>query len=242
MIANTLQMQSVMGLKSSSQERWVGFLPLYHAYGQSFMILMATRLHVPVYVMKKFDFLTYLSIISTHRITKLQVVPPIMVMLDKRPEVENYDLSSVKEILCGAAPLSRELQDKLSKKLNLKVWQAWGMTELTNCGISNSPVGLNLGVGQLVPNTEIKLMDDDGNEVTTPNTRGEIFIRGPQVALRYWKNEEATKDSFDSKGWFKSGDIAVVNEKEYFWIVDRKKVGHNRPQAHLLNINRILTC
>lgn len=147
-----------------------------------------------------------------------------MVMLDKRPEVKNYDLSSVKNVLCGAAPMSRELQETISKRFGFFVMQAWGMTEVVNCGISNSPRGKNLGVGQLIPNTQIKLLDDDGNEVTTSNTRGEIHIMGPQVAMRYWRNEEATKDSFDSEGWFKTGDIAIVDPEGYFTLVDRKKV------------------
>ena len=215
-----------MKLKSSSRECWIGFLPLYHAYGQCFMILMATTLHIPVIIMKAFVFEEYLRIIQEHKVTKLQVVPPIMIMLDKRPEALKYDLSSVKEILCGAAPMSRDVQEVISRKFNVRLTQAWGMTETTCCGVSNSPGGLNPqgSIGQIVPNTEIKLLDDDGVEITTPNTRGEVFIRGPQVGLRYWRNPEASKDSFDEEGWFKTGDIAVINEKEYIWLVDRKKV------------------
>jgi acyl-CoA synthetase (AMP-forming)/AMP-acid ligase II len=195
------------------------------------MILMATTLHIPVIVMKSFVFEEYLRIIQEHKVTKLQVVPPIMIMLDKRPEALKYDLGSVKEILCGAAPLSRELQEVVSRKFNVRVTQAWGMTETTCCGVSNSPDGLNPpgSIGQIIPNTEIKLIDDDGVEVTAPNIRGEVFIRGPQVGLRYWRNSEASKDSFDKDGWFKTGDVAVINEKEYVWLVDRKKASGPYP-------------
>jgi 4-coumarate--CoA ligase len=227
LIANVEQIGAGMGLKSSSNERWVGFLPLYHAYGQTFMILMATRLHVPVIVMKAFNLEKFLQVIQDHRITKLQLVPPIMIMLSKRPEVAKYNLSSVKEILCGAAPLSRELQDVVAKKYNIKVCQGWGMTETTCTGTSNpvggeNPVG---SIGLVLPNTEIKLIDTAGEEVVAVKTPGEMYIRGPQVALRYWRNEHASKDSFGEGGWFKTGDVAVVNDKGYLWIVDRKKVG-----------------
>ncbi|KAI8160090.1 putative sterigmatocystin biosynthesis monooxygenase stcW [Colletotrichum sp. SAR 10_70] len=76
------------------QERWVGFLPLYHAYGQLYVILMAVKLHVPVYIMKEFRYEDFLFAIGKYRITSLQVAPPILVMLSKRPETARYDLSS----------------------------------------------------------------------------------------------------------------------------------------------------
>lgn len=87
------------------------------------MILTATTLHIPVLVMRKFDFEKYLEIVQQHKITRLQLVPPIMIMLDKRPEAIKYDFSSVKNVLCGAAPLSKELQDAVAAKLNVRVFQ-----------------------------------------------------------------------------------------------------------------------
>ncbi|KAH7317917.1 hypothetical protein BKA65DRAFT_356516, partial [Rhexocercosporidium sp. MPI-PUGE-AT-0058] len=78
-------------------------------------------------------------------------------------------------------------------------------------------------VGELLPNTECMLVDDDGKEVAIGQP-GELCIRGPQVCLRYWRNEEANKDSISPDGWLKTGDVAVRNKKGYFWIVDRKRV------------------
>lgn len=77
-------------------------------------------------------------------------------------------------------------------------------------------------VGQLLPNTECKLIDDADNEVGLDQP-GELCIRGPQNCLGYWKNDAATKDLFGTDGWLQSGDIAVVNKAGLFWIVDRKK-------------------
>ena len=79
-------------------------------------------------------------------------------------------------------------------------------------------------IGLLLPNTECKLLDDDGREVKVGEP-GELFLRGPQVCLGYWRNEAATKETLGSDGWLKTGDVAVCNEKGLFWIVDRKKVG-----------------
>ncbi|KAL8865662.1 MAG: hypothetical protein Q9174_006769, partial [Haloplaca sp. 1 TL-2023] len=124
------------GQADQPPERWVGILPLYHAFGQLFICLLALKLNVPVYIMKAFDFNQFLHVIQTYRITNLQVAPPIMVLLAKRPEVSQYDLSSVTNIGCGAAPLSGELENDVSKRLGAQIGQGWGMTELTCSGFS----------------------------------------------------------------------------------------------------------
>lgn len=207
------------------QERWIGFLPLYHAYGQLYTILMPIKLDVPVYIMKEFRYEDFLFTIGRYRITSLQIAPPILVMLSKRPETARYDLSSVKDVLCGAAPLSRELQNECQRRFQIQINQGWGMTEVT-CGAIHVPGGVRDdtgSVGQLDPNCECKLIDDDGNEVGVGQP-GEMYVRGPNICMGYWRNEEATRESLDKDGWLKTGDIAVCNEEGYFWIVDRKKV------------------
>ena len=206
-------------------ERWNAFLPLYHAYGQLYTCIMAPKLDVKVYVMKKFEYAAFLRVIERYRITNLQVAPPIVVMLGRRPETANYDLSSVNNILCGAAPLSRELQNEVASRFDVQINQGWGMTEVT-CGALQVPGGVNAdtgSVGFLDPNCDAKLLDDNGKEVRTGEP-GEIFVRGPNVCLGYWRNKQATADSLDKEGWLKTGDIAVVDKRGMFYIVDRKKV------------------
>lgn len=122
------------------REVWIGFLPLYHAYGQLYTIAMAQKLQVPCYIMKQFQYEEFLRTIQDQKVTHLQIAPPIMVMLSKRPETAKYDLNSVTDILCGAAPLSKELQTEISKKLKCEIVQGWGMTEVT-CGAIHVPGG-----------------------------------------------------------------------------------------------------
>ncbi|KAH7386546.1 4-coumarate-CoA ligase [Cadophora sp. MPI-SDFR-AT-0126] len=210
--------------ETAPPERWLGFLPLYHAYGQLWTIMMALKLQIPVYVVTQFVYEDYLKAIQDFKITELHVAPPILVMLSKRPETTKYDLSSVKTALCGAAPLSRELQTDVSTRFKMRITQGWGMTEVTTGGIA-VPFAFddNTGsVGLLCANTECMLVDDDGKEVGV-GERGELWIRGPQVCLRYWRNEEATKNTITPDRWLKTGDVAVCDERGYFWIVDRKK-------------------
>lgn len=209
------------------EERWIGFLPLYHAYGQLYAVLMACKLEAAVYIMKQFVYTDFLAAIQKYKITTLQAAPPILVMLNKRPETSNYDLSSIKDVLVGAAPLSKETQNEVAKKFNCMVCQGWGMTEVT-CGAIVCPGGLyddSGSVGQLIPNTKCKLVDEDEKEVAMGQP-GELWIQGPQVCMRYWKNEKATKESITPDGWLKTGDVAVCNDRGFFWIVDRKKVCH----------------
>ena len=184
---------------------------------------MAPKLLIPIYIMQKFQYEDFLQSIQQFRITHLQIAPPILVMLDKRPETSRYDLSSVKNILCGAAPLSKQLQTSISQKFNVFIIQGWGMTEVT-CGAIHVPGGRkddSGSVGLLHPNCQCKLVDDDG-KLVGPGQPGEILIRGPQVCLGYWKNEMATKETINGEGWLKTGDIAIAKDN-WFWIVDRKK-------------------
>ncbi|KAL7956986.1 acetyl-CoA synthetase-like protein [Trichoderma compactum] len=207
------------------RNRWIGLLPLYHAYGQLYACLLAGKTLTPIYIMSKFHYQDFLATIQRYQITQLQIAPPIVVMLAKRPETARYDLSSVRHVACGAAPLSRELQVLCETKLSLRVTQGYGMTELTCTGISFAE-GLEGdsggSVGRLLPNCECKLLDDDGKEVGV-GTPGELFIRGPNVCLGYWRNEAATRESLDKEGWFRTGDIAVCDSQGMFAIVDRKK-------------------
>lgn len=205
-------------------ERWLAMLPLYHAFGQLWHISIAGKIRVPIYIMEKFVFEDFLKHIQNHKITALQTVPPIVVMLSKRPETSQYNLRSLDWMLCGAAPLSKELQNDVSSKLGCIIVQGWGMTETAAIGmlIPGSMVDDTGSVGHPIPNTEVKLMAENGTEVMDDGDPGELLVRGPQIMKEYWRNEKATRESKDEEGYFRTGDIAIRKGTMY-WIVDRKK-------------------
>ena len=208
-------------------ERWIGFLPLYHAYGQLNTMLMVAKLRIPIYIMSAFVYEDMLQVIQNHKITELSVAPPILVLMSKHPATANYDLSSVTKIFSGAAPLSQSLQSECSQKFKTSVGQGWGMTEVTCAGLV-TPSGIEDytgSVGLLLPNCEVKLIDENGKEVGE-GERGELFIRGPNVSPGYWKNEKATKETMLDGGWLRSGDVALCDQRGWFYIVDRLKVNH----------------
>lgn len=205
-------------------ERWLGFLPLYHAYGQLWSIVAAGKTLTPTFFMRSFNYSAFLQHIQTHRVTHIQTAPPVLVMLAKRPETSSYDLSSLVNILCGAAPLSKELQNEVSAKCRVQIVQTWGMTEVT-CSSLHVPGGLDDrsgSVGYPDPNCQMKLLDEAGAEVG-PGERGEVHVKGPNVCLGYWRNQDATRASFDSEGFLRTGDVAIRNKDGWYWIVDRKK-------------------
>ncbi|SMR50038.1 unnamed protein product [Zymoseptoria tritici ST99CH_3D1] len=205
-----------------SGSRWIGFLPLYHAYGQMYANLMCAKFVVPIHIMKAFVFEDFMKCIQDSKVTELQVAPPVLVMMAKRPETKNYDISCVREMLCGGAPLGKDLQNEISRRFKCDVKQGWGMTEVT-CGsiIQEEPQDTGT-IGKLLPNTKLKLIDDDGKEVGY-DTPGEMCIQAPNVMLGYWKNETATREALMDGGWLKTGDVGVINKEGYVWIVDRKK-------------------
>jgi len=231
LIANTEQSIYMRNLEQSyapstrPSERWLGFLPLYHAFGQLWSIVAAARTNTPTYFMPEFKFEKFLSHIQTHKITHLQTAPPVLVMLAKRPETQKYDISSLRNILCGAAPLSRDLQNEVSDRFRLNVVQTWGMTELT-CSMLHVPGGRDdrTGCAGLIdPNSEVKLVDPETGKEADVGKRGEMRVKGPNVCLGYWRDEGATRGLFDEDGFLRSGDVGVRDEEGRFWIVDRLK-------------------
>lgn len=212
------------------------FLPLYHAYGQTYFVANMTKMGVPVYIMPAFDFIKLLEYIQRFRITTLAAVPPIVILIAKHPLTKKYDLSSLEGMGSGGAPLSLEVSEEAQKLLPnaSTIRQGWGMTEVTCTSMAwdpNSTAPASGGVGELNPNCKAKLMSLDGKTpVEKANERGELWVTGPTLMRRYWKKPEATVDTIvvDSDGtrWLKTGDIAYVEEYKpggIFHVVDRSK-------------------
>ena len=135
-ISNTVQVAHIYKQHPDYEARnqrsnWLCFLPLYHAYGQTYYVAGAFNREIPVYVMAKFDFLEVLKYVQQFKITDFTLVPPIAVALAKHPDVSKYDLSSVFNIGSGAAPLGRDVAQQVERRLggDINLKQGWGMTE-----------------------------------------------------------------------------------------------------------------
>ncbi|RDW77504.1 hypothetical protein BP6252_05557 [Coleophoma cylindrospora] len=211
------------------------FLPMYHAMAQAIFISVAPKRQIPVYIMKKFDFVKVLESVQKFRITSLTMVPPVVVLLAKSPLTKKYDLSSVVDIGSGAAPLSGEVIEeaealwptgdrkmKASEGTPQRKYQSlMKMCQIARVGHDRShlltawlgsPPGIN---PQLNGETEVALGE-----------RGEIWVNAPNIMKGYWRNPKATQEIFvdapDGR-WMRTGDIAYVDDKGHFFIVDRMK-------------------
>jgi acyl-CoA synthetase (AMP-forming)/AMP-acid ligase II len=167
------------------------------------------------------------------------VAPPIVLALAKHPLVDSFDLSSLRTITSGAAPLDEDLARACEQRLRkgagdgVTVAQGYGMTELspvshTTPDAGKEPPGVTGevpkgSVGYALPNTECRLIDPASGRDVGPGDRGELWIRGPQVMTGYLNNQEATDETIDAEGWLHTGDVAVVDEQGRFTVVDRVK-------------------
>ena len=219
-----------------NRRRSLAFLPMYHAYGQTYFVANFPHLRVPVYIMPSFDFLKMLEYIQKFRISTLACVPPIVVLLTKHPLTRKYDLSSIENIGSGAAPLSLEVTQECQKLFpsgDVFLKQGWGMTEVTCTAMSWDPTtkGTSAGVGEMNPNCSARIMSLDGKtEILTANESGELWISAPTLLRSYWNKPKETADtlSIDADGtrWLKTGDIAYVDRYApggIFHVVDRIK-------------------
>lgn len=175
--------------------------------------------------MPKFDLEKYCTYIQTHKITFAYVVPPVLLLLAKSPIVSKYDLSSVRMMNSGAAPLTKDLVDAVYKRLKTPVKQGYGLSE-TSPTTHTQPWAewdKTIGsVGCLLPNQTAKYMSEDGTEVPAGQT-GELWIAGPNIFLGYLNNEAGTKNALTEDGYFKTGDVGHQDSAGNFYITDRVK-------------------
>ncbi|ETN40534.1 uncharacterized protein HMPREF1541_04811 [Cyphellophora europaea CBS 101466] len=211
----------------------LGLLPQSHIYGLIVICHASTYRGDRVVVLPKFEMQQYLNAIVKYKINTLYIVPPIIInMVKNQKTLSNYDLSSVKQIFTGAAPLGKETAEELNQQYpSWLVRQGYGLTETCTVVCSSSPFDIWFGSsGILLPGYKAKVMSIEGNEITGYDQPGELLVQSPSVVLGYLKNDKATKETFvdEPEGRFmRTGDEVVFrkspNGNEHIWVVDRIK-------------------
>ena len=216
--------QTLGTVAMQEDDAFVAVLPFFHIYGMQVLTNTGLRAGATIVTMARFDLEQYLSLHQRHRLTCAFVAPPMVVALAKHPVVDNYDLSSLRWILSGAAPLSAELAIECGERLGCEVVQGYGMTELSPVSHA-TPSGMFKpgSVGVTVPNTEVNIVDPFSQSLLGVDEDGEVWVRGPQVMKGYWNNESATKNTIDDDGWLHTGDIGHIDADGHLFIVDRLK-------------------
>ncbi|KAK5998860.1 Acyl-CoA ligase AKT1 [Cladobotryum mycophilum] len=239
----------------------LGVLPFSHIYGLVLVAMVSQYRGDQTIILPKYELAALLNAVQRFKIEQLCVVPPMLIQIISNKEiVAKYDLSSVRLAYSGAAPLGQETVDHIREMFpSWNIGQGYGMTECSPVVCSTSETDALFGSsGSLVPGTICKIIDAEGNEVTGHETRGELLVQSPAVALGYLHNERSTAETFvwhaDGR-WLRTGDEVVVRKSskgnEHLVIVDRikeliKTKGHQvapaELEAHLLTHDFVDDC
>ncbi|KAI9474122.1 MAG: hypothetical protein EXX96DRAFT_509209 [Benjaminiella poitrasii] len=231
-------------------DRIIGFLPFFHIFGLTTLVLRAFYSNTPVVIVSKFDLELVCQLIEKYKITIGPLVPPvgkfesivrfeflflcfliemcvcccIAVQFAKKDVVLKYDLSSIRMLTSGAAPLGSEHIDALQMRIKAPMRQGYGLTETTaGCIYQRAGISPAGSTGVLVANMECKIVDEEGNELG-PDQPGEILLKGPVIMKGYLNDEKANAETFTEDGWMRTGDIAKYDSKSNeFYIIDRIK-------------------
>ncbi len=222
LVANLCQIES--GLAVEDDEVALAVLPFFHIYGMQVLMNGLLAQGITIVTVPRFDLEQVLGLIQDKQVTRFFAVPPIILALAKHPIVDQYDLSSLRQVFSGAAPLSAELALEAGARIHCEVVQGYGMTEMSPVSHLTPPGQFKPGTsGVTVPNAECRIVDPVTGEDQPVGGEGELWVRGPMVMKGYLNNPEATAATVDADGWLHTGDIAVIDEDGHVTIVDRVK-------------------
>lgn len=225
LVAAAVQLPPIAALESDSAH--VAVLPFFHIYGMVYLLAAHLCAGATTVVMPRFELAEFLELIQRYHATHLLVVPPIVVALAKHPLVDSYDLSSLRWIGCGAAPLGEDVALGCSQRLGVPVCQGFGMTEtaaVTSLVPSDRRDDLPRGgSGVLAPNVEARFVDVATGKDVEVGEPGELLVRGPNIMSGYLNQPSATADCLDADGWLHTGDLGHVDKDGVLFITDRVK-------------------
>jgi acyl-CoA synthetase (AMP-forming)/AMP-acid ligase II len=224
LIANVLQVQAAGHLRDG-EDTLICFLPFFHIYGLVVIMMLGLRYGATLVVMPRFELETYLDLVERHRATVLHVVPPIVLALAKSP-LGTRDLTSVRKLFSGAAPLGAGVTEQATARVGCVLQQGYGLTESSPATHTTpeDPASSKPGsIGFVLPNTECRVVDPVTRADVPPGVDGEIWIRGPQVMRGYLNRPEETRATVDAEGWLHTGDVGHADPDGHFFIVDRLK-------------------
>ncbi|MEA1967161.1 MAG: long-chain fatty acid--CoA ligase [Thermodesulfobacteriota bacterium] len=215
------------------------FLPLFHCFGQNFIMNSCIKVGATLVMHRRFEPEPVLKAITRHRVTMFFAVPTIYIYILNMDD-SAVDISSLRYCFTAAANMPGEIALKWLKKYKIPINDGYGLTECSPFASYNHPYKYKTGsIGSPVMNVEMKVVDDKGKEAPCKDW-GEICIKGPNVMKEYWNKPEAT-DEVLKDGWLFTGDIGTMDEQGYFYIVDRVKdminsAGNNIYPAEVENV------
>jgi acyl-CoA synthetase (AMP-forming)/AMP-acid ligase II len=240
LVSNMVQTTAFM-TRLGPESRTLAAVPFFHIYGIQIVLNQSLFAGGMVVTLPRFELTSFLRAVSRYRIDRLPVAPPVLVMLAKEAVVEEFDLSSVRYLSSGAAPLDEEVIELVHKRLGCHVRQGYGMTELSPAShaVPDHRTDIPTGaVGLTVPNMVCRVVDPETGQDAAPGEPGELWCKGPNVMKGYLDDPAATADILDADGFLHTGDMVVHDERGVFTVVGRLKElikykGHQVPPAEL---------
>ncbi|MET1050559.1 MAG: FadD3 family acyl-CoA ligase [Acidimicrobiales bacterium] len=216
---------TVVGLREG--DRYLIINPFFHAFGLKAGILASLIKGATILPQPVFDVPTVMARVPIDRITMLPGPPAIYQTILNHPDLERFDMSSLRLAVTGAAPVPVEMVNRMYDTLGFEtVVTGYGLTEVhgiaTMCRHDDDPETIANTDGRAIPDVEVRVVDDEGNEVPRGEP-GEVVIRGYNVMSGYFEEPEQTAETIDADGWLHTGDIAVMDERGYIDITDRMK-------------------
>lgn len=200
-----------------------GVLPLFHIFGLNVVLGVTLVAGSAVLLIERFDPVSGLEAIEKHGVSVISGPPTMWAAWVGVPGVDAAMLSSVRLAVSGAAKLPIEVAQAVEAKFGLTLEEGYGLTEASP--VVTSPTGTDAPIGSIgipVPGVDLRIVDESGDDVLVGDA-GEIWVRGPNVFAGYWEDAEASATALTEDGWLRTGDVAVVDDDGYLFLVDRIK-------------------
>jgi acyl-CoA synthetase (AMP-forming)/AMP-acid ligase II len=223
LVAGLCQMPLASGV--TGEDVVIAALPLFHILGFQVTLNLALLQGATVVILPRFELGPFLRAIQDHAVTRAVVVPPIVLALTNSDLVDGYDLSSLRVLTSGAAPLGAGVARACARRLGCHVNQAYGLTELaggTHLAPGDGPDRPD-SIGPALPGVECRVVDPGTQAELGPGEPGELLVRSAGVMRGYLDNPEATAATIDAAGWLHTGDIVTVDAEGWFRVTGRDK-------------------
>ncbi len=223
LLVNIRQTLATGGEPTNSSDVLLAVLPLFHIFGLNVVLGVGLHVGATVLLVERFDPVSALEAVEKHKVTTILGPPTMWAAWAGVPGVDPSVMSSVRVAVSGAAKLPVEVAQAIEAKFGLHLEEGYGLTEASP--VVASPRGTDAPPGSIgipVPGLELRLVDSEGHDVLVGDA-GEVWVRGPNVFAGYWDDPEATAAVLTEDGWLRTGDVAVVDDDGYLFLVDRAK-------------------
>jgi long-chain acyl-CoA synthetase len=225
LLANALQIRSWLSDAQDGSETFLAVTPIAHVLGSTTVMNLPITQGACIVLLPKFQAAEVLEAIKKHAPSYFPGVPAMYVALNNFPNVRKYNIQSIRACLSSGAPLPVEVEEAFEKLAKARLVESYGLTEASPLTHSAPLYGHDKvgSIGLPLPSTEARIVDLQTRRPLPPGQVGELAVRGPQIMIGYWRDDEATAAAIDELGWLYTGDIARMDEDGYFQIISRSQ-------------------